>query len=188
MGVVADIVQGAGEILGDAVEWVGDRVEDVGEIIVDTIDYVIENPEVLIIAVAAPQLLPTIGVTGIAIQPVTAGLISASQGGDLEDIGKAALGSFAGQAVGIPVAKGVGNVVGTGNPAQVALANFAGGAAGGAAGAVVTGQDVGEAAVISGLGSAGASLARQRRGLIGPHGSTGGRVQQQVVALRIGGS
>jgi hypothetical protein len=160
MGVVADAVEAVGDAFGEAVEWVGDRAEDVGEIIVDTIDYVVENPEVLIIAIAAPQLLPTIGVTGIAIQPVTAGLISASQGGDLEDIGKAALGSFAGQAVGIPVAKGVGNVVGTGNPAQVALANFAGGAAGGAAGAVLTGQDVGEAAVISGLGSASASLAR----------------------------
>ncbi len=160
MGVVADAVEAVGDAFGEAVEWVGDRAEDVGEIIVDTIDYVVENPEVLIIAVAAPQLLPTIGVTGMAVQPVTAGLISASQGGDLEDIGKAALGSFAGQAVGIPVAKGVGNVVGTGNPAQVALANFAGGAAGGAAGAVLTGQDVGEAAVISGLGSASASLAR----------------------------
>jgi hypothetical protein len=167
MGVVADIVIGAGEVLGEAAEWVGDRAEDVGEIIVDTVKYVAENPEVLIIAVAAPQLLPTIGVTGIAIQPVTAGLISASQGGDLEDIGKAALGSFAGQAVGIPVAKGVGNVVGTGNPAQVALANFAGGAAGGAAGAVLTGQDVGEAAVISGLGSASASLARSGAGALG---------------------
>jgi hypothetical protein len=160
MGVVADIVEGAADVVGDVVEFVGDVVEDVVEVVVDVVDYVVENPEVLIIAVAAPQLLPSIGVTGMAIQPVTAGLISASQGGDLEDIGKAALGSFAGQAVGIPVAKGVGNVVGTGNPAQVALANFAGGAAGGAAGAVATGQDVGEAAVISGLGSASASLAR----------------------------
>jgi hypothetical protein len=161
MGVVADIVIGAGEVLGEAAEWVGDRAEDVGEIIVDTVKYVAENPEVLIIAVAAPQLLPTIGVTGIAIQPVTAGLISASQGGDLEDIGKAALGSFAGQAVGIPVAKGVGNAIGaTGNAAQTALANAVGGAVGSAAGAVVTGQDVGQAALLGAAGSAGASLAR----------------------------
>jgi len=154
--IVGDVI----DFAGDIVEAVGDFVEDVVEVVGDVIEYVVENPEVLIIAVAAPQLLPKIGITGIAVQPVTAGLISASQGGDLEDIGKAALGSFVGQGVGIPVAKGVGNVVGTGNAAQVALANFAGGAAGGAAGAVVTGQDVGEAAVISGLGSAGASLAR----------------------------
>jgi len=154
--IVGDVI----DFAGDIVEAVGDLVEEVVEVVGDVIEYVVENPEVLIIAVAAPQLLPKIGITGIAVQPVTAGLISASQGGDLEDIGKAALGSFVGQGVGIPVAKGVGNVVGTGNAAQVALANFAGGAAGGAAGAVVTGQDVGEAAVISGLGSAGASLAR----------------------------
>jgi hypothetical protein len=154
--IVGDVI----DFAGDIVEAVGDFVEDVVEVVGDVIEYVVENPEVLIIAVVAPQLLPKIGITGIAVQPVTAGLISASQGGDLEDIGKAALGSFVGQGVGIPVAKGVGNVVGTGNAAQVALANFAGGAAGGAAGAVVTGQDVGEAAVISGLGSAGASLAR----------------------------
>jgi hypothetical protein len=161
MGVVADAVEAVGDAFGEAVEWVGDRAEDVGEIIVDTIDYVVENPEVLIIAIAAPQLLPTIGVTGIAIQPVTAGLISASQGGDLEDIGKAALGSFAGQAVGIPVAKGVGNAIGaTGNAAQTALANAVGGAVGSAAGAVVTGQDVGQAALLGAAGSAGASLAR----------------------------
>jgi hypothetical protein len=154
--IIGDVI----DAVGDVIEFVGDVVEEVVEVVVDVAKYVAENPEVLIIAVAAPQLLPSIGVTGMAIQPVTAGLISASQGGDLEDIGKAALGSFAGQAVGIPVAKGVGNVVGTGNPAQVALANFAGGAAGGAAGAVATGQDVGEAAVVSGLGSASASLAR----------------------------
>jgi hypothetical protein len=160
MGVVADILEGAADAVGDVVEFVGDVVEDVVEVVVDVVDYVVENPEVLIIAVAAPQLLPKIGITGIAVQPVTAGLISASQGGDLEDIGKAALGSFAGQAVGIPVAKGVGNVVGTGNPAQVALANAAGGAVGSAAGAVVTGQDVGEAALMGAAGSAGASLAR----------------------------
>jgi hypothetical protein len=160
MGVVADILEGAADVVGDVVEFVGDVVEDVVEVVVDVVDYVVENPEVLIIAVAAPQLLPSIGVTGMAIQPVTAGLISASQGGDLEDIGKAALGSFAGQAVGIPVAKGVGNVVGTGNPAQVALANAAGGAVGSAAGAVVTGQDVGEAALMGAAGSASASLAR----------------------------
>jgi hypothetical protein len=160
MGVVADIIEGAADVVGDVVEFVGDVVEDVVEVVVDVVDYVAENPEVLIIAVAAPALLPSIGITGIAIQPVTAGLISASQGGDLEDIGKAALGSFVGQAVGIPVAKGVGNVVGTGNSAQVALANAAGGAVGSAAGAVVTGQDVGEAALMGAAGSAGASLAR----------------------------
>jgi hypothetical protein len=155
--IIGDVI----DAVGDVIEFVGDVVEDVVEVVGDVVDYVVENPEVAIIAIAAPQLLPTVGVTGIAVQPVTAGLISASQGGDLEDIGKAALGSFVGQGVGIPVAKGVGEAIGAaGNTAQTALANAAGGAVGSAAGAVVTGQDVGEAALMGAAGSAGASLAR----------------------------
>lgn len=143
------------------VDKVGDVVKDVGKAIVNTVDYVIKNPEVAIIAIAAPQLLPSIGITGIAVQPVTAGLISASQGGDLEDIGKAAVGSFVGQGVGTAVAGKVGTAIGaSGNTAQTALANAVGGAVGSAAGAAATGGDVGEAALLGGLGSGSASLAR----------------------------
>jgi hypothetical protein len=94
---------------------------------------------------------------------VTAGLISASQGGDLEDIGKAALGSFIGQGVGGAVAGEVGSAIGAkgaSTPIQTALANTVGGATGSAAGAVATGADVGEAALMGAAGSAGASLAR----------------------------
>jgi hypothetical protein len=146
---------------GKVVDAVGSAVKTVGEAVVNTVKYVAENPEVAIIAVAAPQLLPTIGVTGIAVQPVTAGLISASQGGSVEDIGKAALGSFVGQGVGVPVAQKVGTAIGAaGNTAQTALANAVGGAVGSAAGAAATGGDVGEAALLGGLGSGSASLAR----------------------------
>jgi preprotein translocase subunit Sec61beta len=42
----------------------------------------------------------TIGITGAAVAPVTAGLISYSQGGDLEDIGKAALTAYVAPQVG----------------------------------------------------------------------------------------
>jgi hypothetical protein len=163
MGVVADIIEGAADVVGDVVEFVGDVVEDVVEVVVDVVDYVAENPEVALIAVAAPALLPSIGITGIAVQPVTAGLISASQGGDLEDIGKAALGSFIGQGVGGAVAGEVGSAIGAkgaSTPIQTALANTVGGATGSAAGAVATGADVGEAALMGAAGSAGASLAR----------------------------
>lgn len=147
--------------VGKVVDAVGSAVKTVGEAIVNTVKYVAENPEVLIIAVAAPQLLPSIGITGIAVQPVTAGLISASQGGDLEDIGKAALGSFVGQGVGTAVAGKVGTAIGaSGNTAQTALANAVGGATGSAAGAAATGGDVGEAALLGGIGSGSASLAR----------------------------
>lgn len=163
MGVVADILEGAADVVGDVVEFVGDVVEDVVEVVVDVVDYVVENPEVLIIAVAAPQLLPKIGVTGLAVEPVTAGLISASQGGDLEDIGKAALGSFAGAQIGGAVAGKVGTAIGAKGaetPIQTALANAVGGGAGGAAGAMAVGGDVGLSAITGAAGSAGASLAR----------------------------
>lgn len=147
--------------VGKVVDAVGSAVKTVGEAVVNTVKYVAENPEVAIIAIAAPQLLPSIGITGIAVQPVTAGLISASQGGDLEDIGKAALGSFVGQGVGTAVAGQVGTSIGAaGNTAQTALANAVGGAVGSAAGAAATGGDVGEAALLGGLGSGSASLAR----------------------------
>jgi hypothetical protein len=149
------------KVITKTVETVGAVVKKVADTVVDVAKYVAENPEVLIIAVAAPQLLPSIGVTGLAVQPVTAGLISASQGGDLEDIGKAALGTFIGQGVGTAVATKVGTSIGAaGNTAQTALANAVGGATGSAAGAVATGQDIGEAALMGAAGSAGASLAR----------------------------
>lgn len=155
--IVGDII----EFGGDIIETVGDIVEDVGEAVINTVNYVIENPEVAVIAIAAPQLLPAIGVPAIAVQPVTAALVSASQGGSVEDIGKAALGSFVGQGVGIPVAEKVGTAIGaSGSATQTALANAVGGAVGSAAGAAATGGDVGEAALLGGLGSGSASLAR----------------------------
>jgi hypothetical protein len=146
---------------GKVVDAVGSAVKTVGDAVVNTVKYVAENPEVAIIAVVAPQLLPAIGVPAIAVQPVTAALVSASQGGDLEDIGKAAVGSFVGQGVGTAVASKVGTAIGaSGNTAQTALANAVGGATGSAAGAAATGGDVGEAALLGGLGSGSASLAR----------------------------
>jgi hypothetical protein len=171
--IIGDVI----DAVGDVVEFVGDVVEDVVEVVGDVVDYVAENPEIVAIVIAAPYAVQAVGTAigsavgasaattakGIALatQPVTAAAVTASQGGSLEDIGKAALGSLAGQAVGIPVAKGVGNAIGaTGNAAQTALANAVGGAVGSAAGAAVTGQDIGEAALMGAAGSAGASLAR----------------------------
>lgn len=159
--VVSDVVGGAAKAVGNVVDSVGSVVKDVGKAVVNTVDYVIKNPEVAIIAVAAPQLLPKIGLSQMLVQPVTASLVAASQGGDLEDIGKAAVGSFVGQGVGVPVAQKVGTAIGAaGNTAQTALANAVGGAVGSAAGAAATGGDVGEAALLGGLGSGSASLAR----------------------------
>jgi hypothetical protein len=169
MGAVIDFVGDVFDAVGDVVEAVGDFVEDVVEAVGDVVDYVVENPEIIVIAVAAPYAVSAVGgaigasqaAITLATQPVTAAAISASQGGDLEDIGKAALGSFLGQGVGTTVAKQVGTAIGaSGNVTQTALANAVGGATGSAAGAAVTGQDIGEAALMGAAGSAGASLAR----------------------------
>jgi hypothetical protein len=159
MSAVAKPLKKAVKGIGKVVEKVGKAVKKVAEVIVETAKYVAENPEILVIAIAAPQLLPYVGVPAVAVQPVTAALISASQGGDLEDIGKAALGTYIGQPVGQYVGAKTATAIGASNTAQNALASAVGGAAGGAAGAVVTGADVGESALMSAAGSAGASLA-----------------------------
>jgi hypothetical protein len=171
MGAVIDFVGDVFDAVGDVVEAVGDFVEDVVEAVGDVVNYVVENPEIIVIAVAAPYAVSAVGgaigasqaAITLATQPVTAAAISASQGGDLEDIGKAALGSFAGAQIGGAVASKVGSAIGAqgaATPIQTALANAAGGAAGGAAGAVAVGADVGGSAIQGALGSAGASLAR----------------------------
>lgn len=159
MSFVVEALEEVGEFISDVVEEVGDAVEDVGRAVGDVVETVAKNPEILIIAVAAPQLLPTIGITGAAIAPVTAGLISASQGGDLEDIGKAALAAY----VAPQVAGRVGGVVASaaeGSSLQNTLASTVGSAAGGATAAAITGGDIGESALLGAAGGAGGSIAR----------------------------
>jgi len=155
------IVNAVADVVEDVAEFVGDAVEDVVEVVETTVQAVVENPEILVIAVAAPQLLPTIGITGAAIAPVTASLISASQGGDLEDIGKAALTAYV-----VPqVARGAAGAAASAG-LQNTLANAVGGAAGGATAAVIQGGDVGKAALASAIASgAGAEIKERLTGL-----------------------
>lgn len=160
MSIVADVFEAAVDLVGDVVETVGDVVEDVVDVVVDTVEYVVENPEIIVIAVAAPQVLPSIGITGAAVQPVTAGLISASQGGDLEDIGKAALGSFVAPKVGGAVANQVAGAT-AGSNLQNVLSSAAGSGASAATQAVIQGGDVGKSALIGAAGGAGGALARE---------------------------
>jgi hypothetical protein len=168
MSAVVEFVEGVGEAVGDVIEFVGDAVENVGEVIVDTVEYVIENPEIIAIAIAAPYAIAAAGTAlgasaatiSMVTQPITAAAISASQGGDIEDIGKAALGSFIAQPLGQAAGAQASKVIGSANAAQNALSSAVGGAVGSAAGAVVTGADVGESALFGAAGSAGASLAK----------------------------
>lgn len=154
------VVEFVSDVVEDVVEAVGDAVETVVETVETTIKAVAENPEILIIAVVAPQVLPAIGVPAIAVQPVTAALISASQGGDIEDIGKAALTAY----VAPQVAGRVGGAVAAateGSSLQNALASAAGSAAGAATGAAITGSDIGTAALTGAAAGAGASIGRE---------------------------
>ena len=153
----------------DVVESVGGAVEDVLDTVVETVEYIAENPEILIIAVAAPYALPYIGITGVAIAPVTAGLISASQGGDIEDIGKAALTAYVAPQVG-KAAGGVAAtaVAGTGMNVtlQQTLVNATASAAAGATAAAIQGGDIAESALLGAAGGAGGTLAGEAaRGL-----------------------
>jgi hypothetical protein len=160
MSAVVKAIKSVVGVAVDIVEAVGDVVEDVFETVVETIEVVLENPEIIVIAVAAPQLLPTIGITGAAVAPVTAGLISASQGGDLEDIGKAMLTTVVAPQVGKFVGESVATAT-AGSSLQNTLASAAGGAASGATAAVIQGGDVGQSALIGAAGGAGASVARE---------------------------
>ena len=85
MGAVADLVEDVGESVSGVVESVGDAVEDVGDVVVDvvekvgvTVQAVIDDPLPVLLAVAG---------SSIGIPPsITMGAITASRGGDLEDI------------------------------------------------------------------------------------------------------
>lgn len=154
------VVEFVSNVVEDVVEAVGDAVQEVGKAIETTVKAVAENPEILIIAVVAPQVLPAIGVPAVAVQPVTAALISASQGGDIEDIGKAALTAY----VAPQVANRVGGAVAAateGSSLQNALASAAGSAAGAATGAAITGGDIGTAALTGAAAGTGASIGRE---------------------------
>lgn len=186
MGVVADFVEDVGDAVGDVVEAVGDVVSDVAEIVGDTIEYVVENPEIALIIVAAPYATAAVGsaigasatAVTLATPAVTAAAITASQGGDLEDIGKSALAAFVGAPIGQYVGTQVAAATGAQSALQVGLANAVGGAAGGATGALVLGEDVGKSAAMGAAGSFGASLARTGASELGvnKYGAAGGAI------------
>jgi hypothetical protein len=143
-------------VVEDVAEAVGDVVEDVVETVETVAKVVAENPEILFIAIAAPYAISAVGtalgasaatITAVTA-PITAATITASQGGDLEDIGKAALAAYiapqiAGQASSAASTAGLQNT----------LANAVGGAAGGATAAAITGGDIAESALGSAIAS-----------------------------------
>jgi hypothetical protein len=146
---VVDVIEDVAEAVGDAVEDVVDTVETVAKAVA-------ENPEILVIAIAAPYAISAVGTAlgasaatiSAVTAPITAATITASQGGDIEDIGKSALAAYlapqvAGKAAGAASTAGLQNT----------LANAVGGAAGGATAAAITGGDIAESALGSAIAS-----------------------------------
>lgn len=150
---VAKVVDTVVEAVGDVVETVVDVVEDVGSAIDDyVIQPIKEDPVSFVVQVAATA-------AGIP-PPVTAAVITAAKGGDLEDIGKAAVAAYVAPKVGGAVATQVASAT-AGSALQNTLASAAGGAASGATSAAITGGDIGKSAVLGAAGSAGASIGRE---------------------------
>jgi hypothetical protein len=158
VGVVEDVV----EAVGDVVEDVVDVVEDVGNAIDDyVIQPILDDPVTFAVQVAAASV-------GIP-PPVTAAAITAAKGGDIEDIGKAALVAAVapevGKAVGTQVAGAVANT-GMNQTLQQTLVNATSSAAAGATSAAIQGGDIGATALLGAAGGAGGTLAGEAaRGL-----------------------
>jgi hypothetical protein len=154
--------------------------EDVLDTVVETVEFVAENPEILVIAVAAPYALPYVGVTGVAIAPVTAGLISASQGGDLDDIGKAALTAYVAPQVGQTAGSATASAVagsGMNVTLQQTLVNATASAVAGATAAAIHGGDIAETALLGAAGGAGGTLAGEAARGVGIGDKTAGYVE-----------
>jgi hypothetical protein len=186
---VADVVE-------DTVEFVGDVVEDVGEAVVNVVETVVENPEIIVIAVAAPYAVGAVGAAAGAsaatiaaiTPPITAAAITASQGGDLEDIGKAALTAYVapqvGKAVGGATAQAVAGS-GMSNAMQQTVVNTISSGAAGATAAAIQGGDIGATAALGAAGGAAGTIAGIGAAELGapeaaiPYAETAARVAAQ---------
>jgi len=169
------VVKAVTNVVSDVVEGVGDVLEDVGEAVVNVVETVVENPEIIVIAVAAPYAVGAVGAAAGAsaatiaaiTPPITAAAITASQGGDLEDIGKAALTAYVapqvGKAVGGATAQAVAGS-GMSNTMQQTVVNTISSGAAGATAAAIQGGDIGKTALLGAAGGAGGTIAGQVAG------------------------
>lgn len=169
------VVEAVTNVVSDVVEGVGNVLEDVGEAVVNVVETVAENPEIIVIAVAAPYAVQAVGAAAGAsaatiaavTPPVTAAAITASQGGDLEDIGKAALTAYVapevGKAAGGATAKAIAGS-GMSNAMQQTVVNTISSGAAGATAAAIQGGDIAETALLGAAGGAGGTIAGQVAG------------------------
>lgn len=183
-GFVGDVFDAVGDVVesvGDVVEDVVDVVKDVGEAIDDyVIQPILEDPVTFAVQV---------GLTAAGVPPpVTAAAITAAKGGDIEDIGKAALVAAAapevGKAVGTQVAGAVANT-GMSQTLQQTLVNATSSAAAGATAAAIQGGDIAETALLGAAGGAAGTIAGIGAAELGapeaaiPYAETAARVAAQ---------
>lgn len=104
---VSNVVEDVVDAVGDAVEAVGDFVEDTVEFIGDTVQAVIEDPIPVLAQIAGSFI-------GIP-PPVTAAMVTAARGGDIEDIvlsaGTAYLAPQATNAISTTLSSTIGNSI-----------------------------------------------------------------------------
>jgi hypothetical protein len=152
--VVEDVVEGVGDVVEDVVDVVEDVAGEVSNVVEDTFQAIKEDPVSFAIQLA---------VTAVGIPPpVTAAAITAAKGGDIEDIGKAALAAAiapeVGKAAGQVVARSVADTA-LNQTLQQTLTNAAASAAAGATSAVIQGGDIGQTALMGAAGGAAGTLA-----------------------------
>ena len=178
MSAVVSAAKAIVKPVAKAVEQVGEVLEDVGQAVEQVVETIAENPEILVIAVAAPYAVQAVGTAAGAsaatiaaiTPPITAAAITASQGGDLEDIGKAALTAFVapevGKAVGGATAQAVAGS-GMSNAMQQTVVNTISSGAAGATAAAIQGGDIAQTALLGAAGGAGGTIAGQVAGELG---------------------
>jgi hypothetical protein len=115
------------------------------------------------VSTAVAAGLTAIGVSAATVAavatPIAAGVVAAAQGGDLKDVGKAAIGAYVAPKVGGYVGGKVAEAT-SGSAIQNVAASAAAGAASSATSAAIQGGDIGQSALLGALGSAGASIGR----------------------------
>ena len=175
MSAVVSAAKAVVKPVAKAVEQVGEVLEDVGQAVEQVVETIAENPEIIVIAVAAPYAVQAVGTAAGAsaatiaavTPPVTAAAITASQGGDLEDIGKAALTAYVapevGKAAGGATAKAIAGS-GMSNAMQQTVVNTISSGAAGATAAAIQGGDIAETALLGAAGGAGGTIAGQVAG------------------------
>jgi len=148
----------------EPVESIAETVADVAESAAGAVENVIENPL---------PVIETIALTAAGVPaPIASAAVAAANGGDVEDVAKAAAGSYAGGQV--------GGAVGSAVPAEVS--QIASSAASGATQAAVTGRDIGTGALTGAVGGAAGAVTPQVADVLGVSPNIAGAITRAAGA------